>query len=158
MLHSKKTRLIEFGRFAASNRATRGTGKPESFDFLGFTHICGQTRKGHFTVHRHSHAGRQRELLQKIKSWLKRHACFPISHQGRWLQQVVRGYFQYHAVPGNTDALQALRRDVNYYWLQALRRRSQKHTLSWARMDCLIRQYIPRARILHPYPSERFAY
>jgi len=158
LLHSKKTRLIEFGRFAASNRAERGMDKPESFVFLGFTHLCGRTRKGRFTVHRRSHAGRQRELLQKIKCWLKKNACIPIGHQGRLLQQVVRGYFQYHAVPGNNDALQRLRREVNRYWLRTLRRRSQKHKLPWSRMQRYVNRWIPSVRILHPYPSERFAY
>ena len=158
LLHSKKTRLIEFGRFAASNREERGERRPVSFEFLGFTHLCGQTRKGRFTVHRRSHAGRQRKALQKIKGWLKRHRCIPIQHQGSWLRQVVRGYYQYHAVPGNIIALQALQREVNSLWLKALRRRSQKHALSWARMDRLTKRYIPRARILHPYPSDRFAY
>jgi len=158
LLHSKKTRLIEFGRFAASNRAKRGADKPASFDFLGFTHLCGRTRKGRFTVHRRSHAGRQRKLLQQIKVWLKRNACIPIDHQGRWLQQVVRGYFQYHAVPGNNDALQTLRREVNRYWLRTLRRRSQMHRFPWTRMQHHVTRWIPNVRILHPYPSERFAF
>jgi RNA-directed DNA polymerase len=157
-LHSRKTRLIEFGRFAALNRAERGADKPASFDFLGFTHLCGRTRKGRFTVHRRSHAGRQRELLQKIKGWLKRNACIPTGHQGHWLQQVARGYFQYHSVPGNQDALQRFRREVNRYWLRTLRRRSQIHRLPWNRMQCLVKRWIPDVRILHPYPSERFAY
>jgi len=157
-LHSKKTRLIEFGRFAASNRAERGLDKPESFVFLGFTHSCGRTRKGRFAVHRRSHAGRQRELLQKIKIWLKKNACIPIGHQGRWLQQVVRGYYQYHAVPGNNDALQRLRREVNRYWLRTLRRRSQKHKLPWSRMQRFVKRWIPSVRILHPYPNKRFAF
>jgi group II intron reverse transcriptase/maturase len=158
LLHGKKTRFIEFGRFAASNRAARGMGRPESFDFLGFTHLCGQTRKGRFTVHRRSRADRQRALLQKIKHWLKCNACIPISHQGRWLRSVVRGYFQYHAIPGNHVALEGFRREVNRYWLRALRRRSQKHALPWPRMQRYVNRWIPRVRILHPYPSERFAY
>ena len=157
LLHSKKTRLIEFGRFAAPNRVERGVRKPKSFEFLGFTHSCGRTRKGRFTVRRRSNAGRQRELLQKIKCWLKHHASLAVRHQGSQLRQVVWGYYQYHAVPGNIGVLQAMRREVNRLWFRALRRRSQRHNLSWTRMNRLTRRYIPAATILHAYPSERFA-
>jgi hypothetical protein len=157
-LHSGKTRLIEFGRFARVGRECRGAGKPETFDFLGFTHVCAKGRKGQFYLFRKSRADRQRAKLREIKDRLRALANIPEGQQGRWLRRVVQGYFQYHAVPGNHAALEAFRKEVNRLWLRTLRRRSQTHGLPWARMRRLIRRYIPSVRILHPYPSERFAF
>lgn len=158
-LHPSKTRLIEFGRFAHSNRAQRGVDKPESFDFLGFTHRCGVRRSdGEFCLRRVSIAKRVRAFLQRIKTDLQRRYAMSIAQQGGWLRQKVRGYFQYHAVPGNHAALNAVRREVNRLWLRTLRRRSQRHDLPWSRFTRCVRRWIPSVRILHPYPNQRFAF
>ncbi|MEE9366905.1 MAG: group II intron reverse transcriptase/maturase [Dehalococcoidales bacterium] len=156
-LNEEKTRLIEFGRFAAENRAKRGEGKPETFEFLGFTHICARRCKdGRFTVRRKTIAKRLRKKVRGITQELKwkRHA--PVPEQGKWLRSVVRGYFQYHAVPGNGQALVRFKKLVERAWLRALRRRSQKgRGLTWARMRKLLDSWIPRVKILHPYPNQR---
>jgi len=158
-LHPEKTRLIEFGRFAATNRVRRGEGKPETFDFLGFTHVCGRRRSdGCFCIRRVTIGKRLRAFLRKIKTDLKRFFAKSIAWQGGWLRAKVRGYFQYHAVPGNNAALETVRREVNRMWLRALRRRSQRHDLSWSRFARVIRRWIPSVRILHPYPNQRFAF
>ena len=156
-LNQEKTRLIEFGRFANTNRQERGAGKPETFDFLGFTHICGKRRKdGGFTVRRKTIAKRLRAKAKEVREKLIRRRHEPTPKQGRWLRSVVRGFFNYHAVPGNIKALSAFRTLVNRAWLSALRRRSQKgKNLTWARMKRLVHTWIPPARILHPYPNER---
>src|SRR6185436_4146085 len=125
-LHAEKTRLLEFGRFAALSRAKRGLGKPETFNFLGFKHICGRSVNGRFVLTRHTRADRMRTTLQAIKEGLWRRLHLPIPEQGRWLGQVVRGYFQYHAVPTNTERLDAFRYHVTDLWRRALKRRSQK--------------------------------
>jgi len=155
-LHPDKTRLIEFGRFAADNRRKRGQGNPATFDFLGFTHACGRKRSGGFTVTRKTIASRLRAKLRELKAILMRWRHAPVLEQAAWLQRVVRGYFNYHAIPGNRYTLDAFRTQVIRHWLRALRRRSQKHRLNWARFAKLVIRWIPRARILHPYPSERF--
>jgi RNA-directed DNA polymerase len=155
-LHPDKTRLIEFGRFAAEDRRKRGQGKPETFDFLGFTHVCGRKRNGGFTVKRKTIAPRMRVKLRELKAVLMRCRHAPLVEQAAWLQRVVRGYFNYHAIPGNRYSLDTFRTQVIRHWLRALRRRSQKHRLNWARFAKLVTRWIPRARILHPYPSERF--
>ena len=157
-LHQEKTRLFEFGRFAGENRAARGQGKPETFDFLGFTHTCGKTRKnGRFTVLRQTIAQRLRAKLQEVRQWLKAHRHNPVPVVGAWLRSVVRGYFNYHAVPCNGAALRAFRREVDRAWLHALRRRSQKgRCLTWDRARRLFQTWLPSPRILHPYPSVRF--
>ena len=158
-LHPTKTRLIEFGRFARANRAQRGAGKPESFDFLGFTHSCGVRRSdGKFGIRRVSIAKRVRAFLQRIKTELQRFYAMSIAWQGGWLRQKVRGYFQCHAVPGNQAALNTVRREVNRLWLRTLRRRSQRHDLPWSRFTRCVRRWIPSVRILHPYPNQRFAF
>src|SRR6266436_379985 len=156
-LHPDKTRLIEFGRHAADDRKKRGLGKPETFNFLGFTHICGRSRGGLFSLHRKTRRDRMRAKLRALKGELKRRMHEPIPKQGRWLGQVVRGYFQYHAVPTNYPRLAAFHYHVTVLWLRTLRRRSQKDWSQWDRMARLAAAYLPRPRILHPWPSQRFA-
>jgi RNA-directed DNA polymerase len=156
-LHPDKTRLIEFGRQAADHRKTRGEGKPETFDFLGFTHICGTTRKtGRFIVKRQTIRRRFSAKLAVIKEALRRRWHEPVPMTGRWLNAVVRGYFNYHAVPGNMDSLNSFRTQVIWRWYRALRRRGQRRRLTWARFLRLVDAWIPSARILHPHPNVRF--
>lgn len=155
-LHPDKTRLLEFGRFAAERRRKRGQGRPETFDFLGLTHTCGQKRNGGFTVVRKTSAVRMRNRLRELKEHLKRWRHTPVLEQAAWLQRVVRGYFQYHAIPGNRRTLDVFRTQVIRHWLRALRRRSQKHRLNWDRFARLVRGWLPRAQTVHPYPSVRF--
>jgi group II intron reverse transcriptase/maturase len=156
-LHSDKTRLIEFGRFAAENRKRKGKPKPETFDFLGFTHICGKTTKtGWFTVIRKTIKKRMRTKLQEIGAELMRRRHEPVHVLGKWLRLVVQGHFNYYAVPGNIFPLGEFRTQVNRLWLKALKRRSQRFKLNWERFNKTVMQWIPRARILHPYPEERF--
>jgi group II intron reverse transcriptase/maturase len=158
-LHPEKTRLIEFGRFAAENRKERGLGKPETFDFLGFTHYCGKQRKTQrFTVQRKTIAKRQRAKLKIVRTQLKRRRHRPVAETGAWLRALIRGYMNYHGVPGNWRALEVFRREINRAWLFAIRRRSQKHRMPWARFNrTLVNRWIPRVRITHPYPDARFA-
>ncbi len=156
-LHPDKTRLIEFGRFAALNRQRRGLGKPETFDFLGFTFICGKTRQGKFLVHRKTRHDRMQAKLQEIKDELRRRMHHPIPEQGMWLRQVVSGHFAYYAVPTNKRALSAFRHWVSDLWRRTLRRRSQRDGLTWDRIAKLRDDWLPRPLILHPWPSERFA-
>jgi RNA-directed DNA polymerase len=155
-LHPDKTRLVEFGRFAAANRAARGLGKPETFGFLGFTHICGKTRGGWFQVKRVTIAKRVRAALQVVKGQLRSRMHLPIPEQGRWLASVVRGHMAYYAVPGNVQAVAAFRDEVTRHWFKALRRRSQRSTVNWARMSRIEARWLPRARVMHPYPNVRF--
>ena len=156
-LHPEKTRLIEFGRFAEVNRKRRGEGKPETFDFLGFTHVCGKTRKGGwFTVRRLTAKKRLRSKLQAVRQELRKRWHARVAETGAWLRSVVQGYFNYHAVPGNFAALETFRREVARAWLAALRRRSQKRRLSWERFTPILDQFLPLPRILHPYPGVRF--
>jgi group II intron reverse transcriptase/maturase len=157
-LHPDKTRLIQFGRFAEERRAKRGEGKPETFDFLGFTHICGKTRRGDFTIHRKSSRKKFRAKLKELKVELFRRMHADLSETGAWLQRVLRGWFQYHAVPGNYERLRQFREALKRMWLRALRRRSQRgRRLTWVKFAKLAERWLPRPRILHPYPSERFA-
>jgi hypothetical protein len=156
-LHPEKTRMIEFGRFAESNRKRRGEGKPETFDFLGFTHMCGRTRTaGRFTVKRKTIGKRMRAKLQEIRQQLRQRMHDAVPETGKWLRSVVQGYFNYHAVPGNGDRMQAFRDAVTRYWWWTLSRRSQKGRIDWERMRRLVRRWIPSVRIMHPYPSVRF--
>jgi group II intron reverse transcriptase/maturase len=155
-LHPDKTRLIEFGRFAADRRAARGLGKPETFDFLGFTHICGKTRDGRFWLRRITVSKRMRAKLKEVKYQLKRRRHEPVPEQGRWLGSVIRGHLAYYAVPGNVRAVRSFRKQATRHWLAALRSRSQRHRLNWDRMNRLATRWLPPARILHPYPDERF--
>ena len=158
-LHPEKTRLLEFGRFAEANRQERGLGKPESFAFLGFTHRY-QTRMsdGRLDLQRRTVTKRLRSFLQKVKKTLRERRHESPREQGTWLGQVVRGYFQYHAIPGNRAALETVRTEVNKMWLKALRRRSQCHALPWSRFNRWVRRWIPSTRTLHPFPNERFAF
>jgi group II intron reverse transcriptase/maturase len=156
-LHPEKTRLIEFGRNAAQNRARRGLGKPETFNFLGFTFISGQTRRGKFLLQRKSRRDRLRAKLQEIKGELQRRMHEPIPEQGKWLRQVITGYFNYHAVPTNIEALRDFRDAAVRLWRRSLARRSQLDGGSWSRMTKLARDWLPVPRILHPWPRERFA-
>jgi RNA-directed DNA polymerase len=156
-LHPEKTRLIEFGRFAAERRKRRGLGKPESFNFLGFTFICGKTRSGKFQIKRKTRRDRMRAKLREIKEALRRCMHRPIPEQGKWLGQVVRGYFNYHAVPTNGHALEVFRHHVTDLWRRTLRRRSQKDGCTWTRMTQLVNDWLPKPIILHPWPSDRFA-
>jgi len=156
-LHPAKTRLIEFGRYAAERRKRRGQGKPETFNFLGFTHFCGKSRtSGNFVVRRVTMAKRLRAALQAIKANLLRHLHRHPADIGRWLQRVVRGYFNYHAVPGNYDRLASFRTQVIHLWLRVLRRRSQRHRLNWARFARYAERWIPHPRIIHPSSYVRF--
>ena len=156
-LHAEKTRLIEFGRHAARDRAARGAGKPETFSFLGFTHICATTRSGRFWVRRQTDSKRMAAKLKLVNDQVKRRRCLPIPEQGRWLASVVRGHQAYYAVPGNYDAVNAFRTQVARHWHKALRRRSQKSRLTWVRMNRIVTRWLPRTRILHPFPEVRFA-
>jgi group II intron reverse transcriptase/maturase len=156
-LHPDKTRLIEFGRYAAARRAQRGLGKPETFKFLGFIFICGRTRQGKFQLRRKSRRDRMRAKLREVKENLRRRMHQPIPDQGRWLAQVIRGYFAYHAVPTNFAALSAIRHHVMRFWLHTLRRRSQKDKYTWERITKLANDFLPQPKILHPWPSVRFA-
>jgi RNA-directed DNA polymerase len=156
-LHPEKTRLIEFGRHAASNRKRRGLGKPETFTFLGFTLICGASRRGRFLVKRKSRRDRMKAKLREVKEELRRRMHQSIPEQGRWLRQVVTGYFAYHAVPTNIRALQAFRGHVTELWRRTLQKRSQKDGTTWHRITKLANDYLPKPRVLHPWPSERFA-
>lgn len=154
-LHPEKTRLIEFGRFAAENRQARGAGKPETFDFLGFTHICARTRSGRFWVRRITISKRMRAKLSAVKDQLKRRRHQPIPEQGRWLAAVVRGYRAYYGVPGNRTAVASFRTQVTRYWHEALERRSQRTRIDWGRMNRLATRWLPPARVVHPFPERR---
>jgi group II intron reverse transcriptase/maturase len=156
-LHSEKTRLIEFGRDAAERRKWRGLGRPETFDFLGFTFICGKTRSGKFQIRRKTRRDRMRAKLRKIKEALRRYMHQPIPALGKWLGRVVSGYFNYHAVPTNGRALHVFRHHVIDLWRRTLRRRSQKDRITWDRMTKLADAWLPKPTILHPWPSVRFA-
>jgi group II intron reverse transcriptase/maturase len=155
-LHPDKTRLIEFGRFAAENRHKRGQGKPETFDFLGFTHLCGATRtNGRFTVLRQTMRKRLQAKLAEIKAGLKRRMHDPIPEAGKWLGTVVAGHCRYYGVPMNTPALRLFRHRVGWLWQRAVSRRSQRGRYTWERMKRLIARYLPYARVHHPYPLVR---
>jgi RNA-directed DNA polymerase len=156
-LHPEKTRLIEFGRHAATNRARRGLGKPETFKFLGFVLICGKSRRGGFLVKRKTRRDRMRATLRAIKEELQRRRHQPIPETGKWLAQVVSGYFGYHSVPTNGAAMSAFRYHVTVLWHRQLCRRSQRARVVWDQMTKLVDDFIPKARVLHPWPSARFA-
>jgi len=156
-LHGKKTRLMEFGRFAADRRKRRGQGKPETFTFLGFTFICGKSRSGSYQLQRKTRTDRMRDKLSEIKTQMRKRMHASIPEQGKWLRSVVTGFFAYHAVPTNQRALSAFRYHVVELWRKSLRRRSQKTNLTWERMTQLVNDWLPTPRILHPWPEQRFA-
>jgi RNA-directed DNA polymerase len=155
-LHPAKTRIIEFGRFAAPNRAARGLGRPETFAFLGFTHICGKSRQGGFIIRRHTIRDRLRGKLHEVKDTLYRMRHLPIDEQGRYLGRVVNGYLNYFAVPTNNRAINSFCHHAIWYWLKALQRRSQARRMNWRRMRPLIARWVPPARLRHPLPEVRF--
>jgi group II intron reverse transcriptase/maturase len=154
-LHPDKTRLIEFGRFAAQTRKERGERKPETFNFLGFTHICGTTRSGKFTILRQTMRKKWQAKLKELYIELRRRMHHPVPEVGAYLRSVVAGHVRYYGVPMNSTAIGAFREKVCRLWFKVLKRRSDKHNLTWGRMGRLIDRYIPQPRICHPYPSER---
>ncbi len=154
-LHADKTRLIEFGRYAAQKRQARGEGKPETFNFLGFTHICGKTRKGRFTVLRKTMRKRMQAKLKGLKQELKRRMHVPVPEQGKWLRSVLHGHFHYYGVPMNGRALSTFRQQVVWLWKRALGRRSQRGRITWERLGRLARKWMPYPHICHPWPSQR---
>jgi RNA-directed DNA polymerase len=155
-LHPEKTRLIEFGYFAANNRKRRGQGKPETFNFLGFTHICGKKRSnGMFTVYRRTISKRDRAKLKEIKTGLRGRMHQPVPQVGKWLKTVVEGHNRYYGVPSNEQSLSSFRFQVARQWFRTLRRRSQKTRVTWERMYRLIDRWLPPPRIHHPYPLRR---
>jgi group II intron reverse transcriptase/maturase len=156
-LHPEKTRLIEFGRFAAHNRAERGLDRPETFNFLGFTLICGKSRQGKFLLKRKTRSDRMRAKLRQTREELKRRWHLSIPEQGEWLRQVVTGFFAYHAVPTNSRAISAFREHVKRLWWRALRRRSQRDKTTLEKCQALADEWLPKPKILHPWPSKRFA-
>ena len=156
-LHPDKTRRIEFGPFAELYRKRRGEGKPETFDFLGLTHISGKNRRGQFTVKRKTISKRLRGKLRELKQQLRQRRHAPIAHTGKWLRSVVQGYFNYHAVPGNLDRLRIFRDRLTRLWRTQLRQRSQRYRLNWDRLHRLALRWLPVPHVLHPWPSERFA-
>jgi RNA-directed DNA polymerase len=156
-LHPEKTRLIEFGRFATERREKRGEGKPETFNFLGFTHICGTSHKtGYFTVKRKTIGKRLAARLKDIKAKLRARLHGEIGDTVKWLKAVVRGYFQYHAIPDNEERMKTFRHEVLRLWLRQLRRRSQRSRWTWGRFLEKLGAQMPEIQILHPYPNERF--
>jgi RNA-directed DNA polymerase len=155
-LHPGKTRLIEFGRHAARHRKARGPGKPETFDFLGFTHICATAGSGRFWLKRITISKRMRAKLKEVKGQLTQRMHLPVPEQGRWLASVLRGHMAYYAVPGNIQAVAAFRDQAIRHWRRTLRRRSQKTRINWERMDRIATRWLPRARVMHPFPEVRF--
>ena len=154
-LHPDKTRLIEFGRWAQERRQRRGQGKPETFDFLGLTHMCGTTKQGKFTVRRHTIAKRLRKKLQEVKQTLRVRMHWPIEKLGAWLKSVVAGHYRYYGVPRNMSMLRVFRERILRYWCRTLRRRSQRHRMTWQRMYQLAIRWLPEPQIMHPYPAQR---
>ncbi|AJY42467.1 group II intron reverse transcriptase/maturase [Burkholderia humptydooensis] len=156
-LHPEKTRLIAFGRFVAERRAAQGLSKPETFDFLGFTHICGKKRGGKgFQLWRKTKRKRKTETVKRIATELRHMRSSPIDEQGRWLAQVLRGHYAYFAVPTNLQAVRAVRHLVKIRWYLSLLRRSQRRRLTWRRMNVIVEKYLPMPRVLHPWPEQRF--
>jgi RNA-directed DNA polymerase len=156
-LHADKTRLLEFGRYAAHNRQRRGDTKPPTFQFLGFVHACGRTRRGWYTVHRHTEGQRLRAKLREVSDELRQRWHTPVPEVGSWLGAVVRGHCQYYGIGGNSHAIKRFRDEVCRLWRRALARRSQRGQVSWERMHRLIRRWIPPAHVVHPHASVQFA-
>jgi RNA-directed DNA polymerase len=154
-LNADKTRRIRFGRFARLNRAERGEGKPETFTFLGLQHICGKNGLGRFEVRRITDGKRRRKKLQELKQELRRRMHAPIAQVGEWLQSVLRGYYQYHAVPGNLPVLSRFRRQVARLWFRVLSQRSQRRP-SWGKLSPIFDHWLPIPRNVHAYPDARF--
>jgi RNA-directed DNA polymerase len=156
-LHPSKTRLIAFGRFVADRRAARGEGRPETFDFLGFTHICGTKRDGRgFQLWRKTKRARKWATIRRIAAELRHMRHDPIDEQGRRLAAMLRGHYAYFGVPTNISALFAVRHHVKVRWYLSLRRRSQRTRLTWRRMNVIVDRHLPRPTVLHPWPDSRF--
>jgi RNA-directed DNA polymerase len=156
-LHPDKTRLVEFGPHAARNRAARGEGKPETFSFLGFRHICQASRSGRFWIRRKTDSKRMAAKLKQAKAEIMRRRHLPVPEQGKWLASVIKGHQAYYGVPGNYKAVNAFRTQVTRHWHHALSRRSQKGRITWERMNRLAKRWLPPTHIVHPYPEQRFA-
>ncbi len=156
-LHPDKTRIIEFGRHAAAARAARGLGKPETFNFLRFTFICGKSRRGKFLIHRTSRRDRVRAKLKEVKDKLRMRMHRPLPETGKWLGQVVRDFMNYHAVPTNSRAVDGFRDSVLWLWRRAARRRGDRDKTGWSQIMQFAARHLPAARILHPWPEKRFA-
>jgi len=154
-LHDEKTRLLEFGRYAATDRVRRGEEKPETFNFLGFTHICGKTRRGKFCVQRRTMKKRMQAKLKTLKIELKQRMHTPLPEQGQWLRLVLLGHYQYYGVPRNSPAMNAFRYGVVELWRRSLQRRSQKGYISWERMERIAKRWLPYPHICQPYPDQR---
>lgn len=155
-LHPDKTRLIEFGRFAIRERRAKQEKKPESFTYLGLTHICGVTRNGRFLLRRHTEAKRMRSKLSEVKTELRVRMHLSVPEQGKWLGSVLRGYMAYHAVPTNIKAMRQFRTQLTRHWLKSLNRRSQRDRTNWKRLNQLVNRWLPPVKIQHPFPDERF--
>ncbi len=154
-LHPQKTRLIEFGRFAADNRALRGERKPETFTFLGFTHICGKTKNGKFQLQRKTLGTKLRSKLDLLKEDLRKRINEPIFLIGLWLHKVLTGHYQYYGVPGNYASMDLFKREVTFAWKRTLNRRSQRKGITWEEMTRLAETWLPHPSIKHPYPNMR---
>ncbi len=154
-LNQEKTRLIEFGKSAAANREKRDEGKPETFNFLGFTHICSKTRKGKFTIRRKTIRKRLQAKIKAVRKEIKRRRHDPVPEVGKWIRSVIQGHFNYFAVPGNKQAMETFRNEIVKGWRHALKRRSHKSKQTWKRTKVLVMTWCPRARILHPDPNKR---
>jgi len=155
-LHPDKTRLIEFGRYAAERRAARGDRRPETFDFLGLTHMCAKSRNGRFKLKRVTSKKKMRSKLISVKTEMRRRMHLPIPEQGDWLASVLTGHYRYYAVPDNSEALRSFRDAVIRHWRKSLARRSQKGYVTWERTRRLTDRWLPQPRILHPWPNARF--
>jgi hypothetical protein len=155
-LHSEKTRLIRFGRFATEKVKRTGRNKPETFNFLGFTHLCGRTRKGGFLLLRQTMSKRMRDKLREVRAEMRLRRHQKLADQGRWLGAVLRGYYRYHGVPNNIRALSRFRTEIGRSWHRSLLRRSHKRRLNWERMDKYVTRWLPPAKITHPWPWDRF--
>jgi RNA-directed DNA polymerase len=155
-LNAEKTRLIRCGRFAAQQCSERGLGRPETFQFLGFTHYCATTKDGRFLLLRKTISKRMAAKLREVRALLMRRRHWPLEMQGRWLASVVRGHLAYYAVPGNIHQVEAFRGEVVRLWYGALRRRGQRHRLNWQRMRRYADRWLPPVRITHPWPDQRF--
>ena len=156
-LHPEKTRLIEFGRFVADRRKSRGERRPETFDFLGFTHICGFKRNGRgFQLWRRTKHKQRWAALREINLELQRIRHWNIDEQGRWLASVLKGYYAYFSVPTNIESMRTFRHHVKVRWWRNLRRRSQRHRMPWRRMNVIVAKHLPFPTVLHPWPEQRF--
>jgi group II intron reverse transcriptase/maturase len=154
-LNEQKTRMIQFGRFAERDRNDRDKGKPETFDFLGFTHICGKSRKGNFRVKRHTIAKRMRAKLQELKKELRNRLHWKIHEVGKWLSRVLTGHFNFYGVHYNWAMLKAFRYELVRLWFKTLRRRSHRFTINWDKMMRISNKYLPKPRLTHVYPTQR---